>query len=791
MKLKIIQFTFLAGLLLPLFSFSQSTGIITGTIADQDGTPVENIQLILEGTSKSATSGKKGDFRLPDVPEGRYTLLAKAVNIVAIRQTVVVKAGETVKVNLSVEESVKNIDEVIVSAAKASQYVNPVSNLATRTSVKLLETPQSIQSVPQQVIKDQQAVSVNELTKNMAGVNNYSIFMDYTIRGFRTNFIGTNLTVNGVRGVFYDFSQAPTTYNVESVEAIKGPASALYSAGGPGGIINITTKQPMATKQYEIRATYGSFDQYRLVVDATGPLDKNKKVLYRLIAGYENSNSFRTYQKVDNLYIAPSLAFAFSSRTKLLLEANYMRDRTHLAYERGLIATQNDDGSYNFDAVPLDWTRHNPDDRNSRDNFSAQLLFNHKFSEKVSFTTLARYSQYVLSANQYTSYDSPLNDSLTRIYEYYPVEFYSFNINNFAQFVFNTGKIRHTLLAGLDFGTFTNPYEYQYFDAPKISIFNPTYLNDSKDPLSGTSLFTFANKDRSNVIGGYIQDQIDLSPKLKALLSLRQDNYSLTADYSYDGVLSDSNEVKNSALLPRVGLVFLPVPTLSVFASYSESFNPNFDNFGFNIQASGGPFEPEKGIQYELGIKGEWLNKKLIPTLSFYEIDKTNILIGDPTDPTGFRKNARGRARSTGVELTLQGNISKNLSVIANYAYNNARITQDNDAENIGNLLPNAPKNMGNAWITYRFDDSVIKGLGFSAGVQYVGERVTEAQQDFILPAFTSYEAAIQYTFKRLSLSLNAYNLADTRNFVGGYNPGVLWTMPPRSFRLTACYLFY
>lgn len=681
----------------------------------------------------------------------------------------------------------QHLDEVTIKDQVYRPYSSTVTSSATRIASHLLSVPQSIQSVNNIVLKDQQANTMIDAVKNIAGVSPFSMYNDFVIRGFRTNNNGSNMLFNGMRGTFYDFSQPGVMYNVEKVEVIKGPASALFGVGAPGGVINTVTKQPLSEKRYEVSATYGSFQQKRLVLDATGPLTKNKKLLYRFIAGGENSNSFRDYFKVKNVFLAPSLSYKISDKSTVTAEVNYLNDHTNIIYDRGIVATKNSDGTYNLNAVPISWSRHNPDDHTSRHNISAQTNFTHRFSDKISFTTLARYAAYSFQNYQHTSTGLPVGDSLTMIYEDYGVSLAALNINIFASFNLETGFLKHTILAGADYGIAKNPNHYNYFKVPGISIYDTEY---ESHPADYPQLYSSKSKDKTALLGGYIQDQLSFGENWKALLSLRYDTYDYRSHVNTPATAPVVNNVtENHALLPRVGLVYQIRDHFSAYATYTESFNPN-TSYSLNILLAGGPFKPEKGKQLEAGVKKSFFNDQLMTTISVYQLDRTNILLADPTDPLGVRQNSHGKARSKGVEVSMQGNISKSLSVIGNYAFNKSRIVEDNVEANIGNWLPNAPAHSGNTWVKYTTQDGILSGLGIGAGFQFMSERVTQGPQDLKLPGFISYDASVSYHYQKATLSLNMYNLGNTRNFIGGYTQARLWTQAPVSGRLNLTVVF-
>ena len=318
-------------------AFAQS-GNVVGHVVTADNLPAQNVTIALLGAASSTSTNDAGKFTFNSIKPGQYSIKATIIGFKPSEQTITVTAGQTTEVSFKLEETAGELNEVTVRSYIT--YRNDVSNLATRTSTKLSEIPQSIQVIPQQILRDQQAFTINDLIRNVAGMNLFSTYQDYSMRGFRSN--DGNFAYNGVRGALNQFDQPGQLYNVERIEAIKGPASSLFSNASPGGIINIVTKQPLATKRYEIQASYGTYNQRRIMADATGPL--SSKLFYRLIVGYENSDAMNEVQKIKNLFVAPSLKYAFSENTSAAIEVNLYDDKRTVGFERGLLAPQRADG---------------------------------------------------------------------------------------------------------------------------------------------------------------------------------------------------------------------------------------------------------------------------------------------------------------------------------------------------------------------------------------------------------------------------------------------------------------
>ncbi|HAG83295.1 MAG TPA: TonB-dependent siderophore receptor, partial [Cyanobacteria bacterium UBA12227] len=243
---------------------------------------------------------------------------------------------------------------------------------------------------------------------------------------------------------------------------------------------------------------------------------------------------------------------------------------------------------------------------------------------------------------------------------------------------------------------------------------------------------------------------------LKLVLGGRLDIVNQKRD---DFVDSTTSEQDNDAFSPRVGIVYQPIEPISLYASFSRSFNPV--ETGTTL-ANGDIAEPERGTQYEVGIKADFLEGRLSSTLAFYELTRSNVLTPDRTNP--FASIQTGEQRSRGIELDVAGEILPGWRVIASYAYTDAEITEDNQFEP-GNRLINVPESSASLWTTYEIQQGSLKGLGFGLGFRFVGEREGDLENSFTLPNYFRTDAALYYKRNNLRVAVNLYNLFDIEYF--------------------------
>lgn len=224
-----------------------------------------------------------------------------------------------------------------------------------------------------------------------------------------------------------------------------------------------------------------------------------------------------------------------------------------------------------------------------------------------------------------------------------------------------------------------------------------------------------------------------------------------------DRIEDTTTNQNDEAFTPRVGLVYQPIEPISLYASYGRSFNPNS-----GIRAEGSFLEPERGTQYEVGIKAD-LNDRLSATLAAYELTKSNIAITDPEDPD-FSLPV-GEVRSRGIELDISGEILPGWKIIAAYAYTNSEITEGNDNYPVGLATALIPKNAASLWTTYEIQSGNLQGLGFGLGLFYVDERPGDFDNTYELPSYLRTDAAIFYRRNNWEAAINIKNLFDVEYF--------------------------
>ena len=633
-------------------------------------------------------------------------------------------------------------------------YFVPESTTATRTNTPIFDTPASIQVIPQQVLEDQQVISLEDALSNLSGVTDGGNFAgldtDFNIRGFNN----VPILRDGFRQFGFGNDGIPETANLERIEVLRGPASILYGAIQPGGVINLVTEQPLSEPFYEVAVQAGNRGLISPQIDLSGPLSSDERVLYRLNALYRNEESFRDYeQNIERTFIAPSLSWEISDRTDITIQLEYS---DYIGpFEAGLPAVGDEVAD-----VPASRITGELDDFSKVEYFRAGYNLEHRFNDSWQVQNSLRYMQQNISNEGVIGlffldeFAGIFSRGLSQQYRF-PRDF-GVQTNLIGEF--NTGSIEHTLLLGLDLNrsTETDSARFSDFaDFQPLNIFDPDYGTfdgvdvDDLPPLR-------VQKNESNRLGLYVQDQIDLLDNLILVAGLRYDTIrqkvtSFPAS-AFDDEITETTQSED-AWIPRVGIVYQPIEEISLYGSYSQSFNLND-----GVDVNGSPLRPERGEGFEVGIKTEILEGDLLATLAYFDVSRQNVATADPNDP--FAQVATGEQRSQGVEFDLVGEILPGWNILVSYAYIDARVTEDNTIPE-GNRVFNAPEHSANLWTTYEIQRGDLRGLGFGGGVNFVGERSGDLENTFDVDSYLLTNASVFYRRDSWQATISARNLFD------------------------------
>ncbi|NOS77519.1 MAG: TonB-dependent siderophore receptor [Nitrospira sp.] len=692
---------------------------------------------------------------------------------------------------------------VLVVASRES-YVVQNATSGTKTDTPIMETPLNIQVIPQQVLKDQQVISIDQALKNVSGVTttkavNGGFDQRFFLRGFETDTLFRNgFRMDGGDGGFGNGQQFA---NVERIEVLKGPAAILYGRVEPGGMINVITKQPLAAPYYALTQQFGSYALYRTSLDATGPLTKDDTLLYRFNMSYQNSGSFRDLVTDKNVFLAPVLKWNISPRTQATLEMEYQHANSSVDTQLlPFVNNQFVDLPHNRNLQernPLE-TEHIFAGFNWSHQFNDDWSIKHQFAfKRKEFNQGVGY--FVFNINPDHQVDRFLLSG------HNTDDTYSTNLDLTGHF--KTMGLEHTVLLGGDYYRFDNSGERFNggFALPSsINYDNPVHPGTPAaiDPTSRFLLNTHTDN-----YGLYLQDQIKLPYHVHVMGGLRYQYVRSTNESAgADGVFTPGAPQTNDAVTPRVGLLWQPQQWLSLYSNYAESFgaNPFGVSFG-GIDSSGNvlpgkPLGPTSAQQWEVGAKTEFFNGRLRATLAYYNLTKQNVATADPAHPVecggGPCSLAIGAVRSKGPELDIQGEILPGWNVIVSYTNQDVRITKSNDTAEagstflVGNRMQFVPRNVGSVWTTYEVQQGDLKGLKLGGGVN--GQDGSyDAANTFKSPGYVLVGLMTGYSYhigtSKVTARLNVHNLLDKAYFTNatpypasGFGYGTFST--PRTF---------
>ncbi|CRM05271.1 Ferric hydroxamate uptake [Pseudomonas sp. 31 R 17] len=646
---------------------------------------------------------------------------------------------------------------------------------ATRTDTSIHETPQSITVVSKDVVEDIGATRLQDALDYAGGVGRANNFggqglTNFTVRGFTTaEFYRNGFPVN--RG----YPAMPDANTIERLEVLRGPATMLYGRGDPGGTFNVVSKQPLAERTVTLGSQLDDQGMKRGTLDASGPLDEEGRLAYRLNVVGEGGDTFRDHVSTERYGVAPVLTWQATDETKVIFEGDFIRNNHPL--DRGLTRFANQRGTPSRDTF---WGEKYAGDLHN-DNNTAQLRFEHLLNDNW---TLGGGFQWLdgtmkgdgVEANNASSLGAD-GRTLQRNFNYRKLEWsdkdYQLNLTGH----FATGGFEHTLLTGIEYEDYDYKSIIQRSSAAfPIDIFNPVY-GQPRPALTRTPTH---DKENLKTYAVFVQDQVAVTERLKVLAGARLERF----EHQYDSYVSGVKpwNAADNAVTPRVGVMYDLTDTVAVYADAARSFKPNT-----GASRQGGGFEPEKGKSYEMGVKWEALDKQLSVDAAIYQIEKKNVQGVDPLN-ADF-KVATGEVRSRGFDLNVAGNLTPEWRMIGGYAYVDAAVTKDTTIRT-GTRQANIPRNSFSLLNVYEFQDGALKGLGLGAGGKYVADRAGQtANSTFTMDAYTVVDLLGYYKVnENVRLNLDVKNLFNREYEEGSFLNFYAYPGEPRTVQVGIAY---
>lgn len=638
-----------------------------------------------------------------------------------------------------------------------------------KLQLPLLQTPQNIIRISSALLQQQGGLELRDAARNASGVyfgyNSTPFDNSATaqIRGF-----SAYTTLNGMSRRFSYGASIDDEALIESIEFVKGPAGFLNSVGEPGGSINIATKTP-GPKLLNVLVNGGSFNFFRTSVDIGSEVRK-KGFSYRFNMAYQHRDNPLSDLRTEKYVVAPVLQYNFSPNTYVLAEYDFVRGESQ---NGSVIVKVRDEADKLKGPIALNYSAGRGLPKSYTQNQTARIYAVHKFNKDWQLTSQSSYLLAPYSNWNMTSAGSMVNfrpdGMMTKRRSYLGMgSGKTFSSQLFANGKIRTGAVSHQLLFGAEY---TNSRDSLSLNNGKIEFpyFKDNPVNDVNPELIRQT--TRQNRTTNNTFlkSAFVYDNIQLHQKLLLTLGARYTWYTNEKSTTNAKGVVKVNNYKQKAISPRAALTYLIDSNTTAFFLYDQSFVPQSGQKAIvsatNELIGSDAVDPQKGTNMEIGLKKNWFNSRLYTTLSGFHTVKTNVLVSDEVNP-GFVKQL-GQVRSNGVELDVIGNITDQLSLVANYTFLKATITKDIDPTLLGKELPQTPQQIFNTWIQYKFPLRNKASLNLSTGQTTLIKRST-SEKNVYIPGFTKFDAGISYVQDKYFFRVIADNLTGKRYMSSG-----------------------
>jgi len=650
----------------------------------------------------------------------------------------------------------------------------------TRTDTALRDVPQSIQVIPETLIKDQAMRSMAQVLRYVPGtsMNPGEGGRDQPVlRGISTT---SDFYVDGVRDDALYFRDA---YNAERIEILKGPSGMAFGRGGAGGVINRVTKRPLETPLTALDVSYGSYNSKRASADVSGRFSASAG--YRVNAMVEDSGGFREGYNLSRYGINPVVEFAPSNATSVLLSYEHFEDKRTV--DRG-IPSRN--------GTPYQTAREtffgNPEQSPSKvtvDGFSAKI--EHALAPNMTLRNTFGATHYD-TLRQNVQPNSSVNAAGKLNISAYSQANQRNNFFNQTELEsrLQLGGLEHLVLTGLELGRqeSDNTRLTGFFGAAGTATSATVDATAPRATVTrwATQASDTNNSTTANIVALYAQDQITLSPQWKAVLGLRYDRYSVAIDDHNAANVDLAHTDKEYS--PRAGLIYQPNAYSSYYASYSYAFIPSGETLA--LSTSNAELAPEKAENWEVGGKWE-ISPRLSATAAVFRLDRSNVKSKDPVDPTKLVLS--GLQRTEGVEIGVQGQVTKNWQIYAGYANLDAAVVKATGGSSSSAAVPAGrkvalvPKDAASLWNRFELGNGWATGLGLI----YQSSVYASTSNAVTLPFFTRADGAIYYQIdKKTRLALNVENLFDRHYYATAGGDNNIIAGSPRAAQLTLSTVF-
>ena len=763
-----VMFSLLVSALPSLAQEAPALSSLRGIVVDQNRSVIRGADITARTAtvSLSTVTDANGEFSFSLRP-GNYSLKVRAEGFAEVVKQVSVEsiASGSLEIVLPVGPSIAT---VTITAADSVAYRTDALTSATKTLSPLHDLPQSISIVTKEQIRDQSMQSIADVVNYLPGISSHQGENNrdqLIIRGVSTS---ADFFLNGVRD---DVQYYRELYNVDRVEALKGPNAMIFGRGGGGGVINRVTKEAGFSKLREFTFEGGSFANKRFTSDLDQPL--SSKIAFRFNGVYENSGSFRKFVNLDRFGLNPTLTFTPNAETRITVGYEHLHDRR--VADRGIPSYRGRPAD-----VPIATYFGNPDDSHVRSDVD---LLSGLIERQVRRLNIRNRTLLGFYDRGYQNFvPGAVNSSKTLValsaYNNTTRRTNVFNQTDLT-YSFSMGRVKHTLLTGAELGRqLTNNFRNTgYFNNTATSKLVPYDNPVISTPVVFRQSATDANNHlRVSLAAGYLQDQIELSRRVQVITGVRFDYFDLKF---HNNRTNDNLRRVDRLVSPRTGIVFKPKQPLAFYASYSVSYLPSSGDQFSSLTTVTQQVKPEKFVNYEAGLKWD-LRRNLSLTSAVYRQDRTNSRSTDPNNPTAILQT--GSQRSKGFELGINGSVTRWWSVAGGYAHQGAFITSDTTAARAGQQVALAPHNTFSVWSRHQ----IVSKLAVGLGIIHRSDVFAAIDNTVVLPGYTDIDAAVYVPIsERWKLQTHFENILDRRYYLNADGNNNISPGSPRRVRVS------
>jgi iron complex outermembrane receptor protein len=763
-------------------SFSQSRKLIV-ELKSAENKKIENTLLIIDDVVRNAT--ETGEFIIYDLTFNKHNIKIICEGYNKIDSTFRLSENVT-NLIFELQLSSKELNEIKIVALRSE---NEKTVEIGKIPIRPFDLPQSISIVDRETMNQQQSQQMSDVLKNTNGIyimgNTGGYQEEIAGRGFA--YSSSNTFKNGVR---FNNAIIPEMSSLERLEVLKGCTAILFGNVAAGGVLNLITKKPQFNKGGEISMRVSSFEFYKPSVDIYGAANNKKTIAYRLNSSYENAKSFRDVVKSNRYYINPSLLFLIGKKTELLIEGDYLNDIRTADFGVGAIDYQLIDIPRNT-FIGIAWSTI----KSSQSSLTTTLT--HQLSKKWQIRNINSYQTFQNdlfsnvrpnSSSKFIQTDGTWIRGVQRTQV--DEDYYLSQLDIIGKF--NTGKIKHALLVGTEIDQyFTNTIAFNGISAyDTINIFSLN-IESQKNDIPSLTMKTSTKTPRRRV-GTYVQDLISITEKIKLLAGIRLSYLESRSNlYTHSTDLTTYSTLYDHAFSPRVGIVYQPIKTMSLFSSFSNSFAPNT-----GVDFDGKALVPSIIDQYEVGVKNDFFKGLMTFNVTAYLINNSNVaqMVLENGNTNSNIKELAGAISSKGLEIDASSKSWKGLSFLAGYSFNETKYTESTIYA-VGAKLLYQPRNTANASVYYEVQkNSIFKGLNFGLSGLYFGVRSAgrltrlnvpnDTYHPIYLASYMTLDASAGYTKNNISIRFKIANIINALSY-NVHDDNSVNPIAPRMFTTT------